>query len=63
MIIESSISTGVFKLVIMWHLKNFFVNQSNILSIPSLSCPRADIMSDKQEYGVLSSAKLIKSRL
>ena len=33
-----------------------------MLSIPPLSCPRTDIMSNKQEYGVLSSAKLAKSK-
>ena len=39
-----------------------FVNQSNILSIPPLNCPKTATMSDKQEYEILSSAKLAKSR-
>ena len=39
-----------------------FLSQSNILSIPLSSCPRTDFMSDKQEYGILSSEKLAKSR-
>ena len=54
-------------MVIKWHLsafplRKYFLNQSNTLSTPPLSCPRTDIMSDKQEYGVLSSATLAKSR-
>ena len=54
-------------MVIMWHLpglplRKYFLNQSNILSISPLSCPRTNILSDKQEYGVLSLVKLAKSR-
>ena len=40
----------------------FFLKLSNILPIPPLSCQRTDILSDKQEYGVLPSAKLTNSR-
>ena len=43
-------------------LRKFLINQSNILPIPPSSCARTGIVSDKQEYGVLSLVKLTKSR-
>ena len=50
-IFDTSISKGVFQLVIKRHLsalplRNVSVNQSSILSIPPLSCQKTDVMSD-----------------
>ena len=54
-IFDTSISIGVFELVIKWHLSAFpltkyFINQSDFISIPPLSCPRTDIVSDMEYY-------------
>ena len=40
-----------------------FCKPIEYFSIPPLSCPRTDIKSNKQEYGVLLPEKLAKSIL
>ena len=60
-------STGTLELAIRGHLsalafKKFSENPSNTLCIPFSSFSKIGIMSRRQVYGVVSSAKLVCSR-